>query len=215
MIGNIAHQWRQPLNTLGLLVQELQLSYECGQFSGEALEKSVDDAMQVIRHMSQTIDDFRHFFQTDREKVTFRVAEVVDKVVNIVGASLKQHRIELTVSASGEAIIHGYPNEYSQVLLNILLNAKDVFGERNVAQPRIELQVYEEEGKAVVLIDDNAGGIPAQIVDKIFDPYFTTKSPDKGTGVGLHMSKTIIEKNMKGSLTARNHADGARFRIEV
>jgi len=215
MIGNIAHQWRQPLNTLGLLVQELQMSHECGQFSGEALEKSVDDAMQVIRHMSQTIDDFRHFFQPDKEKVTFRVAEVVDKVVNIVGASLKQHRVELAISTSGEALIHGYPSEYSQVLLNVLLNARDVFVERNVENPRIDLTVFEEQGRAVVQIDDNAGGIPAQIVDKIFDPYFTTKSPDKGTGVGLHMSKAIIEKNMKGSLTARNHADGARFRIEV
>jgi C4-dicarboxylate-specific signal transduction histidine kinase len=215
MIGNIAHQWRQPLNTLGLMVQELPMLYESGDFCGEYLEHTINKVMQIIRHMSQTIDDFRNFFQPDKDKVDFRGRQVIDKVRSIVDASLKEHRIELAVSAKDDPLIHGYPNEYSQVLLNILLNARDAFIERAVERPRIEVTLSEENGRSVVTIDDNAGGIPVEILDKIFDPYFTTKGPDKGTGVGLYMSKAIIEKNMNGRLTACNSENGAQFRIEV
>jgi C4-dicarboxylate-specific signal transduction histidine kinase len=112
-------------------------------------------------------------------------------------------------------LINGYPNEYSQVLLNILLNARDQLMDNAVDAPMISLQAFTEEGMTVVTISDNAGGIPANIIDKIFDPYFTTKGPDKGSGLGLFMSKTIIEKNMGGRISARNTGAGAEFRIEV
>jgi PAS domain S-box-containing protein len=215
MIGNIAHQWRQPLNTLGLLIQELAMEYETGEMDRPSLEITVDNAMQIIQHMSQTIDDFRNFFRPDKGKVSFGVRQVVDKVVSIIGASLKEHRIELEVSTNCDPQVEGYPNEYSQVLLNILLNARDALSERRIDKPRIQVALSEEMGKTVVTIEDNAGGIPDAIMDKIFDPYFTTKGPDKGSGIGLHMSKAIIEQNMNGSLTAGNQAAGARFRIEV
>jgi PAS domain S-box-containing protein len=215
MIGNIAHQWRQPLNTVGLMVQELSMSYEMGQFSQQYLDDSVRGVMQLISHMSQTIDDFRNFFRPEKEKVRFRVRQAVKNVVSIVDASLKEHRIVVDISTAGDPKIHGYPNEYSQVLLNIMLNARDAFNERGIEDRRIEVQLSEENGRSVVIIADNAGGIPDEILDKIFDPYFTTKGPDKGTGVGLYMSKSIIEKNMNGTLTAHNRENGAQFRIEV
>ncbi|HJV67368.1 MAG TPA: GAF domain-containing protein [Geomonas sp.] len=215
MIGNIAHQWRQPLNTLGLMIQELSMSYEYGDFNQQYLDSTVESAMQVIGHMSQTIDDFRNFFRPEKEKVSFRVRRVIDKAVSIVEASLKEHQIDLELSASGDPVIHGYPNEYSQVVLNILLNARDACTERRVSRPRIEVRVAEENGRAVVKIGDNAGGIAEDILERIFEPYFTTKGPDKGTGVGLYMSKVITEKNMSGRLSARNRGRGAEFTIEV
>jgi signal transduction histidine kinase len=215
MINNIAHQWRQPLNTLGLLVQELSISNELGLCNQEHLESSVQSVMQIIGHMSGTIDDFRNFFAPEKEMVDFHVRQVIDKVTSIVDASLKPHRIELYLSSSGDPVIHGYPNEYSQVLLNILLNARDALVERMIEAPRIQMELSQEQKQVVVTIRDNAGGIPEQILDKIFDPYFTTKGPDRGTGIGLYMSKAIIEKNMNGKVTAANHGHGAEFRIEV
>jgi signal transduction histidine kinase len=111
--------------------------------------------------------------------------------------------------------IKGYPNEYAQVLLNILMNARDALLERETADPRVTVRAWMEDGRSVVTLTDNAGGIGEEIIEKIFDLYFTTKENDLGTGIGLFMSKTIIEKNMGGRLTVRNTADGAEFRIEV
>ena len=217
MIGNIAHQWRQPLNTLGLIVQELPHYYERNLFSKEYLDASVTRAMQVINYMSKTIDGFRNFFGPDKEKELFRAGEVLAKTVAIVESAFNEFKLKIEVGADADAdiFIFGYPNEFSQVILNILMNAKDAILERRVTKPRVAVRLFRENGRAVLTISDNAGGIVPEIIDKIFDPYFTTKKPDKGTGIGLFMSKTIIEKNMNGTLTVRNTEHGAEFRIEV
>ncbi|WP_460596838.1 ATP-binding protein [Geomonas sp. Red276] len=215
MIGNIAHQWRQPLNSIALLVQELPMTYDAGSFSREYLDKTVATVMSVIHHMSHTIDDFRNFFRPDKEKVTFPVRQVVDNVIGIVDASLRSHGIRLEVTGHGDPQILGYPNEYSQVVMNVLLNARDVLTHRAIEDPRIQVEFANEGERSVVTIRDNAGGIPPEIADKIFDPYFTTKGPDQGTGLGLYMSKAIIEKSMNGRITASNAGEGAEFRIEV
>jgi len=216
MISNIAHQWRQPLNELGLIVQELPLMYEKGNFDGEYLKASVAKFMKLLTHTSRTIDDFRNFFKPDKEKVTFKVQEMVEKTLSLVEESFKQLQITITVTASGEPVIYGHPNEFSQVILNILFNARDAFLAGKDDRPRrIAIEISSQEEKAVVTVADNAGGIPEEIMDKIFDPYFTTRGPDQGTGIGLYMSKIIIEKNIPGRLTVRNSAEGAEFRIEV
>ncbi|QXE92004.1 PAS domain-containing sensor histidine kinase [Geomonas subterranea] len=215
MIGNIAHQWRQPLNTLGLIVQELPSYYEQGLFTKQYLESSVDRAMQVINYMSQTIDGFRNFFGPEKNKQKFLAGAILEQTLAILQAAFAAARIEFDVQADPEAEIFGSPNEYSQVLVNILMNAKDALLERKVDNPRIVIRLKREGGRTLLWIEDNAGGIPADIIEKVFDPYFTTKGPDKGTGIGLFMSKTIVEKNMKGSLSVCNTGHGARFRIEV
>jgi len=215
MVGNIAHQWRQPLNTLGLIVQELPTYFERNLLTREYLDASVTRAMQVINYMSKTIDGFRNFFGPDKEKQTFLAGEVLAKTVSILDAAFEELKLKIDVSTDREAVVYGCPNEYSQVILNILVNAKDAILERKVANPKIAARLFREEGRTVLTITDNAGGIPAEIMDRIFDPYFTTKEPDQGTGIGLFMSKTIIEKNMNGKLTVRNTDDGAQFRIEV
>ena len=215
MIGNIAHQWRQPLNVLGLTIQRVQLFHDMGKFDKEFLAESTAEAMRVINHMSQTIDDFRNFFSPNKEKESFAVNEALGKALSLVDMNLDDRQIRIDVDALDTPIIHGYRNEYSQVLINILMNSKDAFLERRIADPRVLIRISREDGRSVVTMADNAGGIAEDIIGKIFDPYFTTKGPQKGTGVGLFMSKTIIEKNMNGRLTVRNTADGAEFRVEV
>ena len=215
MISNIAHQWRQPLNILGLLAQELPATFKAGKFDKEYLQQSVDKMLATIRHMSQTIDDFRNFFRPFKEKVDFNIVEVIEKTISLMEGSFTSQKIETTIRHGCGAMVHGYPNEFSQVLLNILINARDAFVDKEVASPKITIEIGVRGERTVVTITDNAGGIPEAILDKIFDPYFTTKGPDKGTGVGLFMSKTIVEKSMCGSLTARNVVGGAQFRIEL
>ena len=215
MIGNIAHQWRQPLNVLGLTIQRVQLFHDMGKFDKEFLAESTAEAMRVINHMSQTIDDFRNFFSPNKEKESFAVNEALGKTLSLVDMNLDDRQIRIDVDALDTPIIHGYRNEYSQVLINILMNSKDAFLERKIADPRVLIRIFREDGRSVVTMADNAGGIAEDIIGKIFDPYFTTKGPQKGTGVGLFMSKTIIEKNMNGRLTVRNTVDGAEFRVEV
>ena len=215
MIGNIAHQWRQPINTLGLMVQQLLLFYDMGEFNRELLEKNVSISKDLIKHMSKTIDDFRNFFRPDKEKVEFKVTEAIAGTLSIVDASYKSQHITIEVIVKAEPTVFGYHNEYGQVLLVILNNARDALTERGTEGPKVTITIVAEGNRAIVTVADNAGGIPEEIMDKIFDPYFTTKGPQQGTGVGLFMSKTIIEKNMGGRLSARNTADGAEFRIEV
>lgn len=215
MIGNIAHQWRQPLNAVGLLVQDLTLSYEYGNFSKEYLDSSTNKIMQMVRHMSQTIDDFRNFFTPDKEKTSFDPCVVVEKTLSLIEGSLNDKRIRFEVVCGKAPHITGHPNEFSQVLLNILSNAMDAFGERKPTQAKLLVQIGSEDGRVVVTIADNAGGIPEHVMGRIFEPYFTTKEQGKGTRIGLYMAKNIVEKSMNGSLTARNIDGGAEFRIEV
>jgi len=215
MIGNIAHQWRQPLNILGLLIQQIQMFHEAGKFDANYLDQSVRKGMEIIQHMSRTIDDFRDFFRPDKQPVAFSVSDSIEKTISLVRESFASNLIYIESRLNCECMINGYSNEFSQAILNILINARDVLMERKVGTPVISIRVGCENGRCIIQISDNAGGIEDDIVDKVFDPYFTTKSVQQGTGLGLYMAKTIIEKNMSGMLTVKNEAEGAVFRIEV
>jgi len=215
MIGNIAHQWRQPLNAVGLLVQDLTLSYEYGNFNKGQLDSSTKKIMQLVRHMSQTIDDFRNFFTPDKEMSVFDLGLVVERTLALIEGSLTDKGIRIEVDAQKAPAISGHPNEFAQVLLNIFNNAMDAFLEKPCQDPCLKVKIFSENGKAVVTMLDNAGGIDEAIISRIFEPYFTTKEQGNGTGIGLYMAKNIVEKSMNGSLSARNSAAGAEFRIEV
>jgi PAS domain S-box-containing protein len=216
MISNIAHQWRQPLNLLGLIIQELPIIYEKGEFNEVYLRTMVNKAMYIVSHMSQTIEDFRYFFKPDREKVAFKVKDAVTKALSIVEESFKIMEITINIEAIGDPVIFGYPSEFSQALLNLFLNSRDAFLEGRVEKRRtISVRMFSENDKTVVAVTDNAGGISEEIIGKIFEPYFTTKGPDKGTGIGLFMTKTIIEQHMNGKIFVQNIDDGVEFRIEL
>ena len=214
MINNIAHQWRQPLNLLGLHIQSLSLFYGTDSFSREFLEKTVSDSMTLTRHMSQTIDDFSNFFKPDKEKTDFNVNQAIRQTINLVEDGFKQNQIKIITEIDVDAWLYGYPNEFSQVILNVLQNARDALVEREVTDKLISIAASVANGKTVITIADNAGGIREDIIDRIFEPYFSTKGV-QGTGIGLFMSKSIIETNMGGSITVSNSAAGAVFRIEV
>ncbi|NMC73853.1 MAG: PAS domain S-box protein [Geobacteraceae bacterium] len=215
MIGSIAHQWRQPLTAVSLLIQDLGETYVYGDFTKEYLDATIRSALNIIQHMSQTIDDFRDFFRRDREPQAFSLRSIVDRALSFIETSLRYYTIAVDVDVDDDLIVFGYPNEFSQVLLNILGNAKDIFRERCTEKPVIRIHGFRENRKTVLTITDNGGGIPEEILDRIFEPYFTTRKRENGTGIGLWLSKTIIEKNMEGTLTACNVEGGARFRIEV
>ncbi|MEI8354839.1 MAG: PAS domain-containing protein [Deltaproteobacteria bacterium] len=215
MIGNIAHQWRQPLTTISLLIQDLSENYCYGEFTQEYLDKTIDHAMQVIQSMSRTIDDFRNFFKPDNQKVSFLVAEAIRKTISFAGPGLMENNIQVVLETDGALFITGYPNEYAQALFSIVTNAKDALLEKRVEKPSIYIGLSSAHGKVLVTVADNAGGIPEEFIDKIFDPYFTTKKFGEAIGVGLYMAKTIIEKHMGGKLSARNISGGAKFSIEV
>jgi len=215
MISNIAHQWRQPLNTLGLLIQQLPVFYGSNVFTREFLDKSTADAMKLIQHMSATIDDFRNFFRQEKEQSLFSIDKAIHQAISLVDVSFRNQNLRVEVQTEGDPVIYGFPNEFSQVIMNIILNARDALLEKGVESGIITVRAGLTEGRVFVTISDNAGGIPEDIIDRIFEPYFTTKGPDRGTGIGLFMAKTIIEQNHGGQLTARNFQGGAEFRIVI
>jgi len=196
-------------------VQILREIYHDGECSGEYMDETVSQIMIMIQHMSQTIDDFRNFFRPDRETRTFNLKEKVCKTLILVNDSFRVNSINVDMEAEEDLFITGYPNEYCHVLLNILNNARDALAERNVVSPRITIHLFREDNKIVATISDNAGGIPATIINRIFEPYFTTKDDEKGSGIGLYMSKAIIETRFYGKISARNTDQGAEFRIEL
>jgi signal transduction histidine kinase len=214
MINNIAHQWRQPLNSLGVAIQRLPSTFDTAQFGKEYLEKHSAFAMEQIYHMSETIEVFRNFFKPDKTRVTFSVIQEIRRTLSLIEYNFYDLHIKTTLHFEGDPQVNGYPNEFAQVLLNILTNARDALLENTIDNALISINVISEDNTSVVTITDNAGGINDEILGRIFDPYFTTKEPGKGTGIGLFMSKTIIENHMGGRLTVRNSTDGAEFRIE-
>ncbi len=210
MIGAIAHQWRQPLNVISAGIQNLKYDYQDGYLNDEKFVKEfIDKNKDTIGFMSKTIDDFRTFFRIDKEKIDFKVKKTTESVVDMLSAQLKDHFIEIPIEGD-EFEYCGLENEYKQVVLNIINNAKDALVEKNIENPKIEINITQNR----VIIQDNAGGIPEEILERVFEPYFTTKEQGKGTGMGLYMSKMIIEDNMGGELSVKNIDSGAMFTID-
>jgi signal transduction histidine kinase len=211
MIGNIAHQWRQPLNSVGLMIQDLVEAEEYGEIDKEFIESFVDEVMIKVNYMSQTIDDFRDFFKPNKAPQNFDVLTILDQSVSLVKDRLKTENVELIYNRENNFEVSGYPNEFSQVAINILNNAKDVLVTRDYAK-WVKIDVCKIT--KTVTIEDNGGGIPDEIMKKVFEPYFTTKHQSSGTGIGLYMSKMIIEDNMNGQLLVENSENGAVFQIK-
>ena len=214
MIGAIAHQWRQPLNALAIQTQFIEDDYEDGLIDKEYLQKYSKENMKMITFMSKTIDDFRNFFTIDKMKKSFSVYAKIKDTSNMLLSQLENYEIELTVEEN-DFIILGFESEFQQVILNLVNNAKDALLENSVKSPKIGIYIQKDEDMGVVKIKDNAGGVPKDVIQRIFEPYFTTKEEGKGTGVGLYMSKMIIEDNMGGSIHVENENDGAVFTIKL
>jgi signal transduction histidine kinase len=209
MIGAIAHQWRQPLNALSIGIQNLKYDYEDNLINREFLTTYIAKNKKTIAFMSQTIDGFRNFFRTDKEQVLLDIKNEIESVLTLLSAQLKQHRIQVTLT--GESFSStGFQTEFKQVIINILNNAKDALIEKKSKAPSITIHI--DNHTRSISLQDNAGGIPHAIIDRIFEPYFTTKEEGKGTGIGLYLSKIIVE-NMNGTLQVENREHGACFLI--
>lgn len=216
MIGNIAHQWRQPLNALGLILQNLKFSYEIGELDEKMIDKSVKKATLLTENMSKTIDDFRNFFRPNKAKENFKINEGITKAVELIESTFEHNNIKLEKDfVSSEIEFFGFANEFSQVILNLLTNAKDAVLENKIENPLIIIQTKIDDKYIYISIKDNGLGIKDEIINKIFEPYFTTKDEGKGTGIGLYMSKIIIENNMNGKIEVKNEQNGANIIIKL
>ncbi len=209
MISMIAHQWRQPLTAISATSQAIMLKATLNKLDKETAIELSKKISSFSQHLSSTIDDFREFFKTNKKKNKVTYSEMIEGVLHIVGDTLKNQNINLLKELDSDLTFDTYPNEVKQVILNLIKNAEDVLIEKNIQNPTIKIKTYENR----LSVEDNAGGIPENIIDKIFDPYFSTKTKKDGTGLGLYMSKTIIEEHCDGELRVKNGDQGAVFTI--
>ncbi len=216
MIANVAHQWRQPLNALGLVLQKISVLHSRGKLDTQKLNENVDKSMGLINGMSDTIDDFRDFFNPNKSKETFLIRDAIDKAYIIVEPIFVSNSIKYELKINDTQLsIDTYKNELSQVIVNLLNNAHDALVENKVISPTVTIRVEGSDDMIYILVCDNAGGIADSVLPNIFNPYFSTKDEKNGTGLGLYMSKMIIEDHMQGRLDASNVNGGACFSIKI
>jgi signal transduction histidine kinase len=214
LLSMIAHQWRQPLNAIGSVVTNIEVDMEFNELNKKKLAKSIEKIKTTIQYLSETIDEFRRFYRKDMKKEDINIDESIKEVINLILPSLESKNIKINFNKRCNKKIKLMKNEFKQVILNIIKNAEDAIIQRNVKNPNIWIRTFVEEGKCVIEISDNAGGIDKKVRDKIFEPYFTTKNEKEGTGLGLYMSKNIVEKRLGGVLMQYNDEKGAVFRME-
>ncbi len=215
MISMIAHQWRQPLNILAMLSQTIILKYHRDKLNDKAIEYFKKNSNKQIQNMSQTINDFRDFFKPEKERVEFILNDIIKNTIDMVMPVFIEKQIDIIFDINNKFMILGFPNELSQTILNIVNNAKDALIENEIKDKQIIISLKMDSENIILTISDNAGGIPLNIIDKIFDPYFSTKEEKNGTGLGLYMSKIIIEEHMGGKVTVSNQDKGAVFLISL
>lgn len=221
MISMIAHQWRQPLSAIASTASNLKLmlmlesldfsSKEAIEESREYLTKRLDNVDEYVSSLTTTIDDFRNFYKPNKKPITTSLKSIVEKSLNIIEAALEVDKIKVVKEYDNVENMEIFDSEMMQVVLNILKNSQDNFNEKKIENPYIKIVI---EGKTISFYD-NGGGIPEDIIPSVFDPYFSTKSEKNGTGLGLHMSKIIVEEHHKGNLSVKNTPDGVHFSIKL
>lgn len=214
MIGNIAHQWRQPLSELSLIIYNMKKIF-LNKSTKDFLE-SYESSKKVISQMSQTIDDFRNFFNPNCPKEIFSMKQALNEALLMMKGTLKKEQVTVTINHCEEVFINGYLSEFSHVFLNLLNNSKDAFKENLVNNRKITIEIKKLDANyAIINFRDNAGGMDEKILEKIFEPYFTTKHASVGTGLGLYMSRMIVQNSMNGTIKAKNYHDGINFYIKI
>lgn len=215
MLGNIAHQWRQPISEINAVLMDVEAVARFDTLKMEYLFNHIKKCYGITEHMSSTISDFQNFFKPSKEKEFFDVYDVCLSAISIISASLKYYNIKLTFDINEKCKVYGYPREFAHAILNIISNSKDVLNERNIENKEIQINIKTGKKFVLIKIEDNAGGIKDENIDIIFEPYYTTKHASKGTGIGLYMTKMIIEDNMDGYVNVENTQKGALFTIKL
>jgi len=215
MVGNISHQWKQPLNSINLILMNLYDDYVLQELSEKDFKDTIDRLMKIVENMSGTIKDFTDFLKPNREKTEFDLKESVHLALNLMEASIKQNEISLVLNLEEGLQLWGYQNEFSHVLFNILNNARDAIAESEPAEKRIQIKGLHVEEGILLEICNTGNQVPAEIIGRLFEPYFTTKGEKDGTGIGLYISKIIVEQRMKGTIQMENREDGVCCRIWI
>ena len=212
MLANIAHQWRQPLTELNLALFNIKKA--ATQNNAHQMQEYYEQSKTIIQNMSSTIEDFTNFFNPNKQKDCFDIVQSINETLQIMEKTLKKENIKLTQDCHSAKVI-GVSNELSQILINLIQNSKDAFIQNNVHDRKIFIYSKKYEGNVIICIEDNAGGIDSAILDKIFEPYFTTKHSSKGIGLGLFMSKMICEQSLNGKIEIRNIQNGTQACITI
>ncbi len=215
MITMIAHQWRQPLNSISATSISVIIKANFNQLDSQKIINQMEYISNCTSHLSSTIDDFRNFFKQNKNKEKINFCNLIEDVLKISQTSITHHKIEIIKDLHCKESFQTYENELKQVILNIIKNAEDALVENKIKNPFIKLSTYNEKNSYILEISDNGGGIPVDIIDKVFDSHFSTKLEKDGTGLGLYMSKTIIEEHCNGELTVTNNPEGAVFKITL
>lgn len=215
MIEMIAHQWRQPLSGMGMTVNNLKLDIELSTIDEEKWDAQLTVIEGQIAYLSQTIDDFRNFFKPNQVNSLIYINKVIESTLNLVISTLKKHNIEIIIDCSESIVVPTSKNELIQVLLNLVKNTIDAYVDSSISSPTIEIIVTEDETYVNIEIKDHAGGIPSTIIHDIFIPYFTTKGEKNGSGMGLYMSKIIIEEHLGGKLEVESENGCTNFMIKL
>lgn len=216
MISVISHQWRQPLNEVSVIIDEIKLKHQYQVLTQEELDYLTNEVYDSVDYMSNTIEDFNNFFKPNKEKENFIISNVIEESLSLVKSRINNLEVIVHTNFTDKNIKYfGYRNELKQVLINIINNAIDVLEDKNENKRDLNINIFKDESSVFIKISDNAGGIPIEIIDDIFNPYFTTKSEKNGSGIGLYIAKLIIENNMHGEITADNNTKGAEFTIKL
>ncbi|MDX4070665.1 HAMP domain-containing sensor histidine kinase [Aliarcobacter skirrowii] len=213
MIANITHQFRQPLNNISYILINLKTRFENNRLDKEFFDRKINQANEQLNFLSKTIDDFKEFYIQDKQKEIFLVKDAIFNAISILSADLKKHNIKLDLEFKTfeDIKVFGVKHELSQVVLSIVLNSIDIL--KNIENPEIFIKVSSSSAEVIIDIVDNGGGVKIKNLKKIFDPYFSTKKD--GTGIGLYLSKIIIEDSFLGKLEVENEKDGAKFSIFI
>jgi C4-dicarboxylate-specific signal transduction histidine kinase len=215
MIQNIAHQWRQPLSQVNSAVLVIDDILQANAINDAILQEKLTEIESLTQYMSDTIDDFKDFFSNSKIKEKFILSDLVQRSIDIVGASLKANGIEITVGVDDKISCFGYPNELQQVVVVMLNNAKDALVSAQTPKPKIEIKIESTIQFNKITICDNANGIADTVIEKIFEPYFTTKHKSQGTGLGLYLSNMIIQESFKGRIEVESSTSGSCFKIFI
>ncbi len=218
MMGAIAHQWRQPLNELNINIEMLEEYYDIGSIDEKFIEEFIEKNTNTIQFLSKTINDFSNFFRTNKQKTHFSIKESIENTLSIIAVGLQKNNISCKVIGD-DIKIFGLSTEFQQVILNIINNAKDAIIDlrenKENFEGKISINILTKENTAIITIEDNGGGIPNSVISRLFEPYFTTKEQGKGVGMGLYISKMIIEETHNGELNVKNSDIGAIFTIKL
>jgi signal transduction histidine kinase len=216
MISMIAHQWRQPLAAISATSNDLSMKIMFGNYSEKYFTDRLEKIADFSEHLSKTIDDFRGFYKEDKEKREIVFSTILKDVLNIVSISIEEKRIELTTDIQSKEKMNTYPNELRQVVLNLIKNAEDALLENDIKNPYIHIKSYDDDKYSYISVQDNGGGIKKEIENNIFEAYFSTKKEKDGSGLGLYMSKTIVEEHCEGKISILENENGkVTFSIKI